>query len=73
MVVDLTRVHMKDYSALAALNSLAERYKEQGTTLAVRTLASSNGPLVELFGARLGGVELEFCDAPSKGVALAAA
>lgn len=73
VVIDLTSVHLKDYSALAALNSLVERYKEQDKTLAVRTLSSSNGTIVELFGARLSGVKLEFCDAPSKGVALAAA
>lgn len=73
VVVDLTRVVMKDYSALAALNSLADRYQEQGKTLAVQTLESSNGSIVELFGSRLSNVELAFSDAPSKGVGLAAA
>ena len=53
VVIDLVRVEMKDYSALAALNSLTERYGELEKKVLVRTSRALNGPLLELFGSRL--------------------
>ncbi|XRB04866.1 sulfate permease [Pycnococcus provasolii] len=62
VVADLTRVQIKDYSGLAALNSLGGRYTDMEKKLTVRLTRRDNAFIIDLLGKRLENVVLDWVD-----------
>lgn len=59
VLIDLRKAILRDYSAVAALNSLGARYAAAGKKLRVAIAGAESTKLVALFGNRLKNVELE--------------
>ena len=59
VIIDCTGAQMHDYSAVAALNSLGERYAASNKTCSVKVQGRHSIQLVELLGRRLRNVNVE--------------